>query len=46
MTVRDWECIVQVHGLTRVCTYNAATSPCTCTNPLPVSVTARHRRTG
>jgi hypothetical protein len=41
MTFRNPECEVQVHALTRVCTYSGITSPCTCTKPAIRSVTNR-----
>ena len=44
MTVRNRECKVQVHALTRVCTYSGIISPCTCTKPAPRSVTNRNHR--
>ena len=33
MTIRNRECKVQVHALTRVCTYSGIISACTCTKP-------------
>lgn len=44
MTIRNRECKVQVHALTRVCTYSGIVSPCTCTKPTDRSVTIRNRR--
>ncbi len=44
MTIRDRECKVQVHALTRVCTYSGIISPCTCTKPASRSVTNRNHR--
>jgi hypothetical protein len=52
MTIRNWECKVQVHALTRVCTYSSIINPCTCTNlpppPSPTVITGppRTRLTG
>ena len=44
MTIRNRECKVQVHALTRVCTYNGIISVCTCTKPAARSVTNRNHR--
>jgi hypothetical protein len=44
MTIRNRECKVQVHALTRVCTYNGIISACTCTKPATRSVTNRNHR--
>lgn len=45
MTIRNRERKVQAHTLTRVCTYKAVISPCTCTKPAPRPVTNRNHRT-
>ena len=42
MTDRNRECIVQVHDLTRVCTYCATVCICTCTKSAPRHITKRH----
>ncbi len=42
MTIRNRECKVQVHTLTRVCTYSGTIGSCTCTSPPPSSVTNRN----
>jgi hypothetical protein len=42
MTIGNRECKVQVHALTRVCTYSGITGACTCTKPAPRSVTNRN----
>ena len=44
MTIRNRECKVQVHALTRVCTYSGIISACTCTKPAAHSVTNRNHR--
>ena len=44
MTIRNRECKVHVHALTRVCTYSGIISPCTCTKPAPRSVTNRNHQ--
>lgn len=44
MTIGNRECKVQVHALTRVCTYSRIISPCTCTKPEPRSVTNHNHR--
>ena len=44
MTIRNRECKVQVHALTRVCTYSGIISACTCTKPALRSVTNRSHR--
>ena len=45
MTIRNRECKVQVHVLTRVCTYRGIVSACTCTKSAPAAsptvITAR-----
>jgi hypothetical protein len=45
MTIRNPECKVQVHALTRVCTYSGIISACTCTKLALRSVTNRNHRT-
>ena len=44
MTIRSPECKVQVHALTRVCTYRRIISSCTCTKPALRSVTNRNHQ--
>ena len=44
MTIRNRERKVQVHALTRVCTYSGIIQACTCTKPAPRSVTNRNHR--
>jgi hypothetical protein len=44
MTIRNRECKVQVHGLTRVCTYSGTISACTCTKASLHLVTNRSHR--
>ena len=44
MTIRNRECKVQVHVLTRVCTYSGVISACTCTKPASRAVTNRYHR--
>lgn len=45
MTIRNRECKVQVHALTRVCTYGGVISSCTCTKGRRRSVTNRNHGT-
>jgi hypothetical protein len=44
MTIRNPECKVQVHALTRVCTYRDTITSCTCTCTNRFSVTKRNHR--
>jgi hypothetical protein len=44
MTIRNRECKVQVHVLTRVCTYKGMVSACTCTKLALRYVTKRSHR--
>jgi hypothetical protein len=45
MTIRNRECKVQVHALTRVCTYRGIVGACTCNKSALLYVTNRSQRT-